>query len=93
MYLRFVTAVRDEATGAETGLFGIAIDVKWADAAAPDWIRDQITREVDWFNRNLDAPGRLWRRGGAARTGPRCLLVPAGRVGGDRPRPATWAGS
>ena len=64
MYLRFVTSERDDATGAEAGLFGIAYEIRWEEAEAPEWIRIQVDQEIDWFNEHLDRPDRLWRRGG-----------------------------
>ncbi len=51
-------------TGAETGLFGHAGDIKYEVLQVPTWIRREITAELDWFNSNLDAPEKLERSAG-----------------------------
>ena len=64
MYMRFVVPVRDNWTGVETGFFTGLFDVKYRDQPAPRWLRDEVVRELDWFNSNLGAPERLTRPSG-----------------------------
>ncbi|MFK7945467.1 MAG: hypothetical protein AB8B85_21515 [Paracoccaceae bacterium] len=64
MYIRFVTSELDEWSGAEIGFFQPAIAVKYEKVPADDWIRTEITDQVDWFNEHLDAPEKLDRSAG-----------------------------
>ncbi|MEM7642208.1 MAG: hypothetical protein AAF366_06730 [Pseudomonadota bacterium] len=62
MYIRFVCARRSIRARAEVGLFGPAYDLLWG--AGPDgWIKDEIRRSTDWFNRHLGFPRNLSRCG------------------------------
>ena len=64
MYIRFVTPELDQWSGAETGFFQSAIAVKYRESPADDWIRDEITDQLGWFNEHLDAPEKLDRAAG-----------------------------
>ena len=64
MYIRFVVSDWDAWSGAESGLFGPAFDIKNDRLAAPEWIQQQVVEELDWFNAHLDAPAKLDRRAG-----------------------------
>ena len=60
MYFRYVVPWRDEDTRAEAGFFRLAYDV----AEAPEvesWLRDELRRELAWFDERLPVPERLGR--------------------------------
>ncbi len=59
MYVRFVTPLRDPATGAETGLFRASWFLSRTNC--PDWIHAELDTQFDWFNPNLPIPGRVAR--------------------------------
>lgn len=55
MYIRFITPGRvDEARYAAPGLFR-----RQRGCRGPDWLRNAINEEYDWFNFNLDVPDRF----------------------------------
>lgn len=64
MYIRFVMSELDTCSGAETGFFQPALAVKHSAIATEEWIRDEITGQIDWFNKHLDAPKKLDRAAG-----------------------------
>ena len=64
MYIRFVVSELDDWSGAELGFFQPAIAVKHRRIHTDDWIREQVTEQIDWFNEHLDAPGKLDRSAG-----------------------------
>jgi hypothetical protein len=91
MYLRFVVPHRDVRTRAERGFFATAYMVKWRSLEAPAWIRDEVTRELNWFDENLDAPRKLGRTAG--RFGPvwgLCWFRPEAREAINRARYVGW---
>ena len=65
MYVRFVTPLRDPATGAETGFFR----ARWYlnEIGCPEWIQAELDHQFGWFGDHLAVPKRLcrpsWRRG------------------------------
>ena len=60
MYVRFVTPLRDPATGAETGFFRAAWYLD--EVGCPEWIDQELEAQFDWFNANLAIPETI--RGG-----------------------------
>ena len=59
MYVRFVTPLRDPATGAETGFFRASWYLDRV--GCPDWINNELEDQFTWFNRNLRVPRQLTR--------------------------------
>lgn len=58
MYFRWVLPWRHEDSGAEAGFFR---SVGWVadDPEVAPWLREEIWRELDWFDENLPTPERL----------------------------------
>ncbi len=59
MYMRFVTPLRDQATGAETGFFRASWYLQKIGCAG--WILAELDAQFDWFNEHLPVPGRMAR--------------------------------
>ncbi len=59
MYIRFITPRRVAAArGAAAGIFRAGYNL-WCDETNPDWLRNALRSELDWFNANLRVPNRL----------------------------------
>ena len=90
MYIRFVLSGRDPYAGVEEGFFRHAYSVA-RDENTPEWLQDELRRELDWFDEYLDVPGRLWRtfkrRGTVYGV---CWFRPEAKEAVQRARYATW---
>lgn len=91
MYIRFVVSEWDTWARAEVGFFGTAYDIKYQEQPTDAWIRDQVTRELDWFKENLPVPDRLNRRAGRfGRVHGVCWFDPAAAEAISRARYVAW---
>ena len=59
MYLRFVVPQRDPDSRVEGGIFR-GIHRALYDERQPEWLRNQLRDDLNWFNDNLPVPDRLW---------------------------------
>lgn len=59
MYVRFVTPLVHPRSRVESGFFRAAWYVHQNDC--PDWIRQELKLQFDWFNEHLPLPGRIAR--------------------------------
>lgn len=55
MYLRFVSPLRSGTRGVDLGIFQCAIECRDNDEN-PEFIRNAVRREINWFNDYLPAP-------------------------------------
>jgi len=60
MYMRFVVPEWCDQAGTECGFFAEAYRIA-RDETLPDWLRDCVRAELDWFGRCLDVPRQLNR--------------------------------
>lgn len=59
MYTRFVAPERDALSRVETGIFQ-SINTVLYNQSNPEWLRNALRTELDWFNDHLPVPSRLW---------------------------------
>ena len=59
MFLRFVTPLIHPRSRVESGFFRASWYVYQNDC--PDWIRQELDDQFDWFGRHLPIPGRIAR--------------------------------
>lgn len=60
MYIRFVVPLARRGICDEAGIFHSAYSVA-PDHAVPDWLREELARELRWFEWCLDVPERFAR--------------------------------
>lgn len=90
MYVRFVTPLRDRATGAETGFFRASWYLRRV--GCPDWIHRELEYQFGWFNEHLPVPNRVqrqFRRGRASIAGV-CWFRSEARECIERARYCAW---
>ncbi len=56
MYIRFVSPLRTRRRGVDYGIFACAYQC-WRDQNTPDYLRDAIRAELNWFEKSLPVPG------------------------------------
>lgn len=91
MYIRFAIPKWDQDTGVETGFLSGAFSVTHENRRTQSWLRDEILRELDWFDANLDEPERFSKPGGRHPCG-RCVcwFRPEAREAINRARYVGW---
>lgn len=90
MYIRFVLPWPHPASRVEAGFFCLAYRVA-ASPRVPDWLRDELGRELDWFDERLPVPGRLGRHFKRRRTiHGICWFRPEAREAIGRARYVGW---
>ena len=80
MFLRFVTAEIDSASGVEAGVFVAAYRL-WYSNSLPAYEDERLGDIIVWFNRNLRTPSRFSRssRGGGEPGRAVCWFRPTAR--------------
>ena len=58
MYIRFITGEIDDTSNREAGVFQAAYRL-WRHDTLPDYEQARVRELLDWFNANLDKPGRF----------------------------------
>ena len=91
MYLRFVLPWRDPNSRVEAGFFRAAYDMARRQDRVPEWIRAELSRELDWFDEELPVPCRVCRSFKRRRTiHGVCWFRPRADEAIDRARYAGW---
>ncbi|MEL6209554.1 MAG: hypothetical protein AAFR44_05105 [Pseudomonadota bacterium] len=60
MFTRFVIGFHSPLARAEAGFFHAAYAVR-DNGTQPAWLRQEVARQLTWYNRHLPVPGRLCR--------------------------------
>lgn len=91
MYIRFVIPEWDAACRAELGIFHGVFRALHRPSDSPDWLREELRREYDWFNAQLAIPEALHLRAGRHSWRPGiCWFRPEAREHIARARYMAW---
>ncbi|MFG5380422.1 hypothetical protein [Yoonia sp. R2-816] len=63
MYIRFISPHWAAEARTYSGFFGPAYACRWS-RKTPDWIADELSRELSWFSDRLNVPERLYKATG-----------------------------